>query len=78
MTEEMLALARANAAQAGATNVEFLIGTIESIPLPASTVDVAEAGRTAVLTGQCPIDALRAQAHLRPRVPPAGPVFRVR
>ena len=40
MTEEMLALARANAAKAGATNVEFLKGTIESIPLPANTVDV--------------------------------------
>ncbi|MGI5286520.1 arsenite methyltransferase [Nonomuraea polychroma] len=41
MTEEMLALARANAAKAGATNVEFLKGTIESIPLPAASVDVA-------------------------------------
>jgi arsenite methyltransferase len=40
MTEEMLALARANAAQAGATNVEFLKGQIEVIPLPAQTVDV--------------------------------------
>ncbi len=40
MTEEMLALARANAQKAGATNVEFLKGTIESIPLPANTVDV--------------------------------------
>ncbi|MGW1808457.1 arsenite methyltransferase [Streptomyces sp. NPDC002078] len=40
MTEEMLALARANAARAGATNVEFLKGTIEVIPLPANTVDV--------------------------------------
>jgi arsenite methyltransferase len=40
MTEEMLALARANAAKAEATNVEFLKGTIESIPLPANTVDV--------------------------------------
>ena len=40
MTEEMLALARANAAEAGATNVEFLKGQIEAIPLPASTVDV--------------------------------------
>ncbi|MBB4911221.1 arsenite methyltransferase [Actinophytocola algeriensis] len=40
MTEEMLALARANAAKAGATNVEFLKGTIENIPLPAGTVDV--------------------------------------
>jgi SAM-dependent methyltransferase len=40
MTEEMLALARANAVKAGATNVEFLKGTIEAIPLPAHTVDV--------------------------------------
>ncbi len=40
MTEEMLALARANATKAGATNVEFLKGTIEAIPLPADTVDV--------------------------------------
>jgi arsenite methyltransferase len=40
MTEEMLALARANAAEAGATNVEFLKGQIEAIPLPAATVDV--------------------------------------
>jgi arsenite methyltransferase len=40
MTEEMLALARRNAAQAGAANVEFLKGHIEQIPLPAETVDV--------------------------------------
>jgi arsenite methyltransferase len=40
MTEEMLALARANASQAGATNVTFLKGQIEAIPLPAETVDV--------------------------------------
>ncbi|MFJ9009909.1 arsenite methyltransferase [Streptomyces canus] len=40
MTEEMLALALANAAKAGATNVEFLKGTIEAIPLPANTIDV--------------------------------------
>jgi arsenite methyltransferase len=40
MTEEMLALARANAAQAGAGNVEFLKGHIEAIPLPAASVDV--------------------------------------
>jgi arsenite methyltransferase len=40
MTEEMLALAHRNAAQAGARNVEFLKGQIEAIPLPAGTVDV--------------------------------------
>jgi arsenite methyltransferase len=40
MTDEMLALALSNAAKAGATNVEFLKGTIESIPLPGNTIDV--------------------------------------
>src|SRR6266542_3294305 len=40
MTDEMLALARRNAAEAGTTNVEFLKGHIEQIPLPAETVDV--------------------------------------
>jgi len=40
MTEEMLALARANAAQAGAQNVTFLAGEIEAIPLPNAAVDV--------------------------------------
>jgi arsenite methyltransferase len=40
MTDEMLALARQNAARAGATNVEFLKGQIEDIPLPDQSVDV--------------------------------------
>ncbi len=40
MTDEMLALARANATNAGATNVEFVKGTIEDIPLPDACVDV--------------------------------------
>lgn len=40
MTDEMLALARRNAAEAGAENVEFVKGHIEDIPLPAGTVDV--------------------------------------
>lgn len=40
MTDEMLALANANKARAGATNVEFLRGHIEQIPLPSNTVDV--------------------------------------
>ena len=40
MTDEMLALAEANKAKAGATNVEFLRGTIEDIPLSDGAVDV--------------------------------------
>jgi arsenite methyltransferase len=40
MTDEMLALAIRNRDEAGATNVEFLKGYIEEIPLPANTVDV--------------------------------------
>lgn len=40
MTDEMLSLAMQNKAKAGATNVEFLKGHIEAIPLPSSTVDV--------------------------------------
>jgi arsenite methyltransferase len=40
MTDEMLALARENQTKAGATNVEFLKGTIEQIPLPDGSVDV--------------------------------------
>ncbi|HSJ00380.1 MAG TPA: arsenite methyltransferase, partial [Patescibacteria group bacterium] len=40
MTDEMLALAQRNAAEAGATNVEFLKGTIEALPLPADSIDV--------------------------------------
>jgi arsenite methyltransferase len=40
MTDEMLALARENQQKAGATNVEFLKGTIEAIPLPDNAVDV--------------------------------------
>ncbi|MGI9141249.1 MAG: arsenite methyltransferase [Gemmatimonadaceae bacterium] len=40
MTDEMLALANENKRRAGAENVEFLKGEIESIPLPDATVDV--------------------------------------
>jgi arsenite methyltransferase len=40
MTDEMLALAVRNAAEAGLPNVEFLKGTIEAIPLPAGSIDV--------------------------------------
>jgi arsenite methyltransferase len=40
MTDEMLALAQRNAREAGVTNVHFLKGVIEQVPLPASSVDV--------------------------------------
>jgi SAM-dependent methyltransferase len=40
MTDEMLALARANQRKAGVANVEFLKGEIENIPLPDNSVDV--------------------------------------
>jgi arsenite methyltransferase len=40
MTDEMLALARANATEAGVDNVEFVKGYIEQIPLPDVSVDV--------------------------------------
>jgi SAM-dependent methyltransferase len=40
MTDDMLALARENQAKSGLTNVEFLRGEIERIPLPDSSVDV--------------------------------------
>jgi SAM-dependent methyltransferase len=40
MTDEMLALAQQNAREAGVTNVHFLKGVIEQIPLPAASVDV--------------------------------------
>ena len=40
MTDEMLALARTNAAKAGASNVEFVKGTIEAVPLPDASIDI--------------------------------------
>ena len=40
MTDEMLAVARANQAKAGVTNATFLKGTIEALPLPDAAVDV--------------------------------------
>jgi arsenite methyltransferase len=40
MTDEMLALAQQNAREAGVTNVHFLKGVIENVPLPANSVDV--------------------------------------
>jgi arsenite methyltransferase len=54
MTDEMLALARANQAKAGVENVEWLRGQIESIPLPAETVDVVISNCVINLSGDKP------------------------
>ena len=40
MTDEMLTLARRNATEAGATNVDFVKGTIEAMPIPGDSIDV--------------------------------------
>jgi arsenite methyltransferase len=54
MTDEMLALARANAEQAGASNVEFVKGHIEEIPLPDASVDVVISNCVINLSGDKP------------------------
>lgn len=54
MTPEMLELARANAARAGATNVEFLQGQIEDLPLADSSVDVVISNCVVNLSGDKP------------------------
>ncbi|WP_327092449.1 methyltransferase domain-containing protein [Nonomuraea sp. NBC_01738] len=60
-SQDMLALARANAATAGATNVEFLHGHIEAIPLPAAAVDVVISNCVINLSLDKP--AVLAEAH---------------
>jgi SAM-dependent methyltransferase len=66
MTPEMLQLARANQARAGVTNVEFLEGRIEAIPLPDQAVDVVVSNCVINLSTDKP--AVFAEAHrvLRP------------
>jgi SAM-dependent methyltransferase len=54
MTDEMLELARRNAAAAGAANVEFLKGHIEEIPLPDGSVDVVISNCVINLSGDKP------------------------
>ena len=49
-TAEMVALARSNAAEAGVSNVEFLHGTIDNVPLGAASVDVVISNCVIVLT----------------------------
>jgi len=66
MTEEMLALALQNRDAAGATNVEFLKGYIEDVPLPANTVDVVISNCVINLSTDKPRVFAEMQRVLRP------------
>src|SRR5207249_10573 len=66
MTGEMLDLARANARQADAQNVEFLRGQIEAIPLPAQSVDVIISNCVINLSGDRPAGFAETFRVLRP------------
>jgi ubiquinone/menaquinone biosynthesis C-methylase UbiE len=66
MTDEMLALARANAAEAGATNAEFLKGYIEELPLPDASVDVVISNCVINLSADKPRVIREAARVLRP------------
>lgn len=66
MTEEMLTLARSNAEKAGVTNVEFLNGHIESIPLPDASVDVIISNCVINLSGDKPTVLAEAFRVLKP------------
>ncbi len=66
MTDEMLDLARANAARAGVLNVEFVKGYIEEIPLPDATVDVIVSNCVLNLSGDKPKVLAEAARVLKP------------
>ena len=66
MTDEMLELARSNAALAGVANVEFVKGYIEEIPLPDSSVDVIVSNCVLNLSGDKPRVLAEAARVLRP------------
>jgi ubiquinone/menaquinone biosynthesis C-methylase UbiE len=66
MTDEMLDLARANAAEAGLSNVEFHKGYIEEIPLPDASVDVVISNCVINLSGDKPRVLREAARVLRP------------
>jgi arsenite methyltransferase len=66
MTDEMLELARANAAEAGLGNVEFHKGYIEEIPLPDASVDVVISNCVLNLSGDKPKVLREAARVLRP------------
>jgi arsenite methyltransferase len=66
MTDEMLDLARRNQAEAGVTNVEWLRGHIEEIPLPGDTVDVIISNCVINLSGDKPQVLREAARVLKP------------
>ena len=66
MTDEMLSLARANAAEAAITNVEFLKGTIEDVPLPDNSVNVLISNCVVNLSVDKPAVFAEAYRLLRP------------
>ena len=66
MTDEMLAVARANAAAAAVENVEFLKGYIEELPLPDESVDVIISNCVINLSGDKPKVIREAARVLRP------------
>jgi arsenite methyltransferase len=66
MTDEMLDLARANAAEAGVTNVEFVKGYIEAIPLADDSVDVIVSNCVLNLSADKPRVFAEATRVLRP------------
>jgi SAM-dependent methyltransferase len=66
MTDEMLALARANQRKAGVENVEWLCGEIEAIPLPAESVDVVISNCVINLSGDKPKVIAEAARVLKP------------
>jgi arsenite methyltransferase len=66
MTDEMLELARANQREAGVSNVEFLKGTIEAVPLPEKSVDVIISNCVINLSADKPAVFREAARVLRP------------
>jgi SAM-dependent methyltransferase len=66
MTDEMLDLARAHATEAGVTNVEFVKGYIEDIPLPDGSVDVIVSNCVINLSGDKPTVFAETARVLRP------------
>jgi arsenite methyltransferase len=66
MTDEMLELARVNAQAAGVTNVEFIKGYLEEMPLPDASVDVVISNCVINLSGDKPATIAEAARVLRP------------